>query len=119
MFARIGAASVHQENAVNMMQLDMLRLSTLQTQLGNVSLQATLIIGFAISMFSGDSMNPLMDDLGPRCLYKTWVHMLLGMCFFLSLSACICLCFIVVALAAFVCPHARSKVAPTFVCGCG
>ena len=54
MLASVNAASVHQENAVNMMQLDMLRLQTLQTQLGNVSMQATLVIGFAIAMLGGE-----------------------------------------------------------------
>lgn len=72
MFARVSAAAVEQDNAVNMMQLDMLRLQTLQTQIGNVSLQSTLIIGFAVSMLCGDNMVPLMDDQGPRCLFKSW-----------------------------------------------
>ena len=54
MLASVNSASVHQENAVNMMQLDMLRLQTLQTQLGNVSMQATLVIGFAIAMLGGE-----------------------------------------------------------------
>lgn len=79
----------------------MLRLQTLQTQLGNISLQATLIIGFAVSMFSGDTIQPLMDADSQRCLYKSWAHMLLGILFYLSLVACVCYCFIVVTLAAF------------------
>ena len=54
MFASVSAASVHQENAVNMMQLDMLRLQTLQTQLGNVSMQATLVLGFVVAMLGGE-----------------------------------------------------------------
>ncbi|KAL1526467.1 hypothetical protein AB1Y20_015177 [Prymnesium parvum] len=101
MFARVQSASVHQENAVNMMQLDMLRLQTLQTQLGNVSMQATLVIGFAIAMLGGDNMTPLMDDVGPRCLYKSWVHKLLGLVFFLSVAGCVSFCFIVVTISAF------------------
>ncbi|KAL3907909.1 MAG: hypothetical protein SGPRY_010001 [Prymnesium sp.] len=96
MFARVQSASVHQENAVNMMQLDMLRLQTLQTQLGNVSMQATLVIGFAIAMLGGDNMVPLMDDEGSRCLYKSWIHMLCGLIFFLSVAGCVSYCFIVV-----------------------
>ena len=55
MYAKVSAASVEQENAVNMMQLDMLRLQTLQTQLGNLSTQATLLIGFAVGFLSGDN----------------------------------------------------------------
>ena len=35
-----------------------------------------------------------MDDSGPRCLYKSVVHMVLGVAFFLSVAACVSFCFV-------------------------
>lgn len=115
MWARVNAASVQQENVVNMMQVDMLQLGVLQTQLDNVSLQATLIIGFALAMWSGDIIGPLSDDSSARCLYKTWLHMLLGLLFFMAVAACISLCFVVVVIAS--CARAAPSVIPSSFAG--
>ena len=64
MWARVNAQSVAQENAVNLMQIDMLQLNVLQTQLDNVSMQATLIIGFALGMWAGETLDPLLERIG-------------------------------------------------------
>uniref|UniRef100_A0A7S0JD34 Uncharacterized protein n=1 Tax=Calcidiscus leptoporus TaxID=127549 RepID=A0A7S0JD34_9EUKA len=102
MWARVNAASVQQENAVSVMQIDMLALGVQQTQLDNVSMQATLIIGFALGMWAGETLEPLVDDQGHLCIFKSWTHMLCGVCFFMSVAACISCCFIVVTLASYV-----------------
>ena len=84
------------------MQVDMLQLNVLQTQLDNVSMQSTLIIGFALGMWAGETLSPLLEDDGPRCIFKTWLHMLFGLGFFLSVAACISYCFICVLLSSYV-----------------
>uniref|UniRef100_A0A7S4C3Z4 Uncharacterized protein n=1 Tax=Chrysotila carterae TaxID=13221 RepID=A0A7S4C3Z4_CHRCT len=102
MWAKVNAASVQQENAVNIMQIDMLQLGVLQTQLDNVSMQATLIIGFALGMWAGETLEPLFDDESARCVFKTGQHMVLAVFFFCSVAACISCCFIVVSLSSYV-----------------
>jgi len=102
MWARVNAQSVSQENAVNLMQIDMLQLNVLQTQLDNVSMQATLIIGFALGMWAGETLDPLLDDVGPHCIYKSSAHMIISFIFFSAVALCITNCFVAVMLASYI-----------------
>ena len=47
MWATVNAQSVHQQNVVSLMQVDMLQLGVLQTQMDNLSVQATLLMAVA------------------------------------------------------------------------
>ena len=67
MWANVNAQSVHQQNAVSLMQVDMLQLGVLQTQMDNLSVQATLPIGFALSMWGGATLKPLLEDDSQIC----------------------------------------------------
>jgi len=67
MWANVNAQSVHQQNAVSLMQVDMLQLGVLQTQMDNLSVQATLLIGFALSMWGGATLKPLLEDDSQIC----------------------------------------------------
>ena len=52
------AVCLAQENAVHLMQIDMLQLSVLQTQMDNISVQSTLVAGFALAMWAGETLAP-------------------------------------------------------------
>lgn len=86
MWARINVAEFQQTNRVNLMQIDMLSLGVLHTQMGNLTMQSTLMIGFAMAMFAGGSSNPLVNDQSQICVYKSWYHMLFGLIFFMSVT---------------------------------
>ena len=45
----------------------MLQLGVLQTQMDNLSVQATLLIGFALSMWGGATLKPLLEDDSQIC----------------------------------------------------
>ena len=62
MWARVNVAQFQQTNRVNLMQIDMLSLGVLQTQMDNLTMQSTLMIGFAMTMFAGETLNPLVND---------------------------------------------------------
>ena len=68
------------------MQIDMLQLNVLQTQLDNVSMQATLIIGFALGMWGGETLDPLTDDEGPHCVFKSWGRSAIAVVFFSAIA---------------------------------
>jgi len=102
MWAKVNAASVHQENMVNMMQVDMLQLGVLQTQMDNLQLQATLIIGFAMSMWAGETLSPLLKDESQICVWKSWYHIAFGTMFFMLVALCISCCLIIVSIVSFI-----------------
>ena len=64
----------------------------LSTQLDSVSTQATLIIGFSLGLWAGETLVPLTDDTSPHCIYKSLPSQLLGAAFFLvvALGASFC-----------------------------
>jgi len=102
MWAKVNAASVHQENMVNMMQVDMLQLGVLQTQMDNLQLQATLIIGFALSMWAGETLTPLLEDESQICIWKSWYHLTFATMFFMLVAVCISCCLIIVSIVSFI-----------------
>jgi len=102
MWAKVNAATVAQENLVNLMSIDMMQLNVLQTQLDNVSMQAVLIIGFALSMWGGETLDPLSDDTGPHCIFKTGTRSLVAIIFFASVGLCITHSFIAVVISLFI-----------------
>ena len=101
MWAKVNAASVAQENTVNLMQIDMLALNVLQTQLDNVSMQATLMIGFALGMWGGETLGPLVEDQGTHCIFKSGVHAVVACLFFSAVAVCITSCFISVVFSSY------------------
>jgi hypothetical protein len=102
MWAKVNAASVHQENMVNLMQVDMLQLGVLQTQMDNLSVQATLIIGFALSMWAGETLTPLLEDHSQMCIWKSWYHLLFATIFFMLVALCISCCLIIVSIVSYI-----------------
>jgi hypothetical protein len=101
MWASVTAQQVRLERQVHMMHIDVQQMTVLQTQLDNLSMQSTLVIGFALAMWGGETLTPLMDDESGRCLFKGWVSKLLGLCFILTVALCVGLCFVVVVLASY------------------
>lgn len=102
MWAKVNAASVHQENMVNLMQVDMLQLGVLQTQMDNLSVQATLIIGFALSMWAGETLTPLLEDHSQMCIWKSWYHLVFATLFFMLVAVCISCCLIIVSIVSYI-----------------
>jgi len=102
MWAKINAAEVQQTNRVNLMQIDMLSLGVLQTQMDNLTMQSTLMIGFAMTMFAGGSSNPLVNDQSQVCVYKSWYHMLFGLIFFMSVTTSTSCGLILVVITSFI-----------------
>jgi len=102
MWAKINAAEVQQTNRVNLMQIDMLSLGVLQTQMDNLTMQSTLMIGFAMTMFGGETLSPLVNDQSQICVYKTWYHMLFGLIFFMSVTTSTSCGLILVVITSFI-----------------
>jgi len=102
MWARINVAQFQQTNRVNLMQIDMLSLGVLHTQMGNLTMQSTLMIGFAMTMFAGGSSNPLVNDQSQVCVYKSWYHMLFGLIFFMSVTTSTSCGLILVVITSFI-----------------
>ena len=38
----------------------------------NLTMQATLLVGFTLAMWSGETLSPLVEDEGVKCVYKSW-----------------------------------------------
>ncbi|EOD14959.1 hypothetical protein EMIHUDRAFT_432769 [Emiliania huxleyi CCMP1516] len=91
-----------QENMVNLMQVDMLQLGVLQTQMDNLSVQATLIIGFALSMWAGETLMPLLEDDSQLCIWKSWYHLFFASVFFIFVAVCISCCLIIVSIVSYI-----------------
>jgi hypothetical protein len=102
MWAKINAAEVRQTNVVNLMQIDMLSLGVLQTQMENLTTQSTIIIGFALGMLGGATLFPLVDDQSQVCIYKSWYSQLFAVLFFLSVALCISSCVVLVVITSYV-----------------
>jgi len=89
MWANVNAASVQQENVVNLMQIDMMQLSVQQTQMDNICLQATLLMGFALGMWSGETLHQFVEDESELCIWKHPFAVILGHLFFYCVATCI------------------------------
>jgi len=87
---------------VNLMQVDMLQLGVLQTQMDNLSVQATLIIGFALSMWAGETLMPLLEDDSQLCIWKSWYHLFFASVFFIFVAVCISCCLIIVSIVSYI-----------------
>lgn len=61
---------VQRENAYTSNEIDNRRLEQLHTQLQSFNLQATLIVGFALSTLNADNLVAVSDDLSKFCVYK-------------------------------------------------
>ena len=77
-------------------------------------MQATLIIGFALGMWAGETLDPLLDDKGTHCIFKSNVAMMISLVFFSAVALCICSCFVCVVLASYV--KQASQAAALLVC---
>ena len=77
-------------------------LGVLQTQMDNLSVQATLIIGFALSMWAGETLTPLLEDESQICIWKSWYHLLFATCFFMLVAVCISCCLIIVSIVSYI-----------------
>lgn len=86
MWAKINAGKVRQENVVAMMQIDMLSLRVLETQMDNLTFQATVLIGFTLVMLGGETMLPLASDSSQVCIYKAWYTMLAAILHFFAIA---------------------------------
>lgn len=61
---------VNRSNEFTANEIENRRLEQLHTQLENFNLQATIIIGFALSTINADNLVALSDDVSKFCLYK-------------------------------------------------
>ena len=61
---------VQRENAYTSNEIDNRRLEQLHTQLQSFNLQATLIVGFALSTLNADNLVAISDDLSKFCMFK-------------------------------------------------
>ena len=107
MWASVKAASVKQENLVNLMQVDMLQLSVTQTQLDNLCLQSTLIIGFTLSILSGETLKPLVDDSEQSCIWKSTMALAFGHILFYMIATCIGCCIVNICLISYLKQHSQ------------
>ena len=74
---------------VNLMQIDMLQLSVLTTQMDNVCLQTTLLMGIAVLMWSGEILHQFVEDDNEVCIWKQTVSLFFGHIFFYCIASCI------------------------------
>ena len=107
MWASVKAASVKQENLVSLMQVDMLQLSVTQTQLDNLCLQSTLIIGFTLSILSGETLKPLVDDSEQSCIWKSTAALAFGHILFYMIATCIGCCIVNICLISYLKQHSQ------------
>ena len=96
MWAKVNAAQVQQQNWVDLMQIDMMQLAVLQTQMDNICLQSTLITGFAIGMWAGETLSPFVEDDSQACIWKQSSSLVFGHIFFYCVAVCISCCVIIV-----------------------
>ena len=96
MWAKVNAAQVQQQNWVDLMTIDMMQLSVLQTQMDNICLQSTLITGFAIGMWAGETLSPFVEDDSQACIWKHNSSLVFGHIFFYCVAVCISCCVIIV-----------------------
>merc|ERR1740117_1257199 len=68
----------------------------LSRRLENYMVQATLIIGFALTALGAETFSFITQHTSPFCIWKSASHKAIGMCFILCTSTCVCLCIIVV-----------------------
>ena len=92
------------ENAmmIQIQQVALMQVQVLSTQLDSVSTQATLIIGFSLGLWAGETLVPLTDDTSPHCIYKSVASELLGAAFFLVTALGASFCCVVVGLSCYV-----------------
>ena len=92
------------ENAmmIQIQQVALMQVQVMSTQLDSVSTQATLIIGFSLGLWAGETLVPLTDDTSPHCIYKSLASQILGAAFFLVTALGASFCCIVVGLSCYV-----------------
>ena len=64
----------------------------------NLTMQATIVIGFALAMWGGETLGPLVEEESEVCIYKSVGHRLFATMFFLSVSVTMSLALAVVVL---------------------
>ena len=79
-----------------MLETDGMRLSLYQNMLTNISTQATLLLGFALSTYGADLLPYILNDESTFCLYKSGAHMAFGAVFVFANTCCICFCLLAV-----------------------
>lgn len=89
MWAQLKAAAVEQENQVSLMQIDMMQLQVLQTQMDNIMLQSTLVVGFAIGLWGGETLAELVKDTEEICIWKTTASLAFGHLYFYNVAVSI------------------------------
>lgn len=60
-----------QRTATGTLELGMKELSHLHAQLNSITLQCTIIVGFALSGVGADTLSQLASDTGEFCMYKS------------------------------------------------
>jgi len=61
-----------------------------------------LIIGFALGMWAGETLEPLIEDESQICIWKTWYHMLFAAVFFLCVALCISCGLVIVSFVLYI-----------------
>ena len=83
------------------------RLELYRDELDNLSLQATLLLGFTVASIGADVCAAIGDIESSFCVYKSRAHMAIGALFLFSTLSCVACCMIVLVLGFKVHQHAR------------
>jgi len=102
MWAKVNAAQVQQRNWVDLMQIDMMQLAVLQTQMDNLCIQTTLMVGFAVAMWGGETLLSLVKDDSQGCFWKRTSSLVFAHIFFYLVAVCISCCLIIVTTISYI-----------------
>lgn len=87
---------------VKSLEVDTARLKLFQDTLRNLSLQATLILGFSLSTYGADMLPVILDDTSNFCFYKNGWNMLFGSIYLFNNTANVCLCLLVMLSSSYI-----------------
>ena len=87
---------------VEAQQIEQPLLDMYRDELDNLSLQATLLLGFAVAFLSAETLAGFFDGESSFCVYKTRSHMVAGVAFVVFAAACISLCLLVICFSFYI-----------------
>ena len=86
-----------QYNRRGKIELGVVELSHLHSQLNSMTTQCTLIVGFALAGLGADTLTQIGDDESEFCIYKSPLSQAIGTAFILVSTACIFFSMTVIA----------------------
>lgn len=104
---RIYDQRAHSQKLVDEQEVTRKRLELYRDELDNLSLQATLLLGFTVASIGADTFSGITDMESSFCVYKSNAHMAVGALFMFSTVVCVACCMFVLVLGFKVHQHAR------------